>query len=398
MIEENRILIIHHGQGIGGGLIALLALIDELKDRNIVKVLAIFDGIAVDYLRKAGVEVIVPKSKFYNFYYSLFIHTEADYFGIIQQVLKFKALITFFFNKYYFAPKYLKGMLNEIDIVYLNSTFICEWAFAVKKNKKKVIIHVREPLSNGYFGKKIITDNINMYCDKIIAITDDNAKRLNLPLKTEVVYDPIYKKITVEKENDKNFFNCSTEFKYFIYVGGESRIKGFQQLVNSLEFLDSNIRIFFLGGKLTFNKNFFKSFIRIIFNPYYLKHRKLVAKLKLSINIVNVGLTDDVLDYYECSQFLISPFSKPHASLPVLEAFSLGLPVIVSDTASMNEFLDEKNSITFQNKNFIMLADCINFAARISDQQYKELQKNVILTYNQLRRNEKSVQLIIDTL
>lgn len=390
-----NILIIHHGQGIGGGLIALLGLIEHLKCDNNVKVLSIFDGIAVDYLRKLGVEVIVPESQFYNRFYSIFIHSEASYFEVIQQLLKFKSLLTFILNKYYFAPKYLSKFLDAIDVVYLNSTFICDWAYAAKKNNKKVVIHVREPLSNNFLGKNLIRSNIRKYCDRIIAITHDNANRINLLSKTNVVYDPVYQN---SRNNDDIILPSNEKFIYFAYVGGEDRIKGFEQFVKSLDYLNTNIKIYFLGGEVVFNKNIIKTLIRIILNPYYLKHLWLKRKLKKSKNIIMVGLVDNVFTYFKNVKFLISPFSKPHASLPILEAFSIGLPVIVSDVSSMDELVNEKNGIKFKNGNYKELSSCINNASQINFKNYIALRDNCYDTYCSLRTNEKSINKILESL
>ena len=105
-----KILIIHHGVGVGGGLIALLGLIEELKEKNEVRVLSVFNSEAVGYIKKTGVKVYLPKSKFYNRFYGLFIHSEASYFGIIEFLRNLKNLSTFFLNKYFFANLHRKRL------------------------------------------------------------------------------------------------------------------------------------------------------------------------------------------------------------------------------------------------------------------------------------------------
>lgn len=75
-------------------------------------------------------------------------------------------------------------------------------------------------------------------------------------------------------------------------------------------------------------------------DPYYWRLEKLYLMLRTSPNVLLVGTVDNVLGYLDECHALISPFSKPHASLPILEAFYIGKPVIVSDVLGMKEFVD----------------------------------------------------------
>lgn len=387
------ILIIHHGQGVGGGLIALLGLIAELKQTNRVHVLSIFDGVAVDYLRKTGVAVTVAKSRFYIKFYQLFIHSEASYFNIIDAIRNVKSIILFFLSKYYFSRKELCNIASDYDVIYLNSTFISDWAMAAKLLKKKVVIHVREPLSRGLIGfrRSIIRKTINKYCDQVISISYDNASRLDLQYKTTVVYDPVVTKNRSLSEREIT----NRKFKYFVYLGGMARIKGFEQFVESLDYLNEDIRIFFLGGESEYAVNGFKRLVRQTLDPFFLKNIHLIEKLKKSEKIIYVGLVDDVFYYYENSIAAICPFSKPHASLPILEAFSVGKPVIVSDVKGMDELVDGTNGEFFKNSNPKSLAHKINEMSRISDGDYEKMRAACANKYKQIRERSDSVMSVV---
>lgn len=391
---DNSVLIVHHGQGIGGGLIALIGLIEELKKTNHVRVLSIFDGIAVDYLRKSGVAVIVPTSKFYSKYYQLFIHSDASYFNIIDSIRGHKALLLYFLSKYYFSKKVLNDIASEHDVIYLNSTFISDWAYAAKGLGKKVIIHIREPLSTGLFGirRKIIRSAIEKYCDAIVAISHDNSRRVGLEQKTTVVYDPV---VTVNRSRPETEMKA-TNTKSFVYLGGMSRIKGFEQLVKSLEYLDADVRIYFLGGNSNYTNNGSKRILRAILDPFFIKSQRLISRLRESDNIVYIGLVDDVFNYYENSIAVICPFSKPHASLPILEAFSVGKPVIVSDVKGMEELVDETNGVFFTNLKPESLATKINEMARITAADYGEMRLACFRKYKWIREETASVASVVD--
>lgn len=383
MMDSGRksILIIHHGQGVGGGLIALLGLIAELKENNRVDVLSIFDGIAVDYLRKSGVTVIMPKSRFYAKFYQLFIHSDASYFNIIDSVRNIKSMILYFLSKYFFAKKELSRIAFNYEVVYLNSTFISDWAMGAKLLKKKVIIHVREPISKGLLGfrYRVIRKTINKYCDQIIAISYDNARRMDLKYKTTVIYDPV-----VTKDRNHSEQIQGSNLKNFVYLGGMARIKGFEQLVESLKYLNEDVRIYFLGGPFEYADGGLKRLVRKNLDPFYEKSQILIEKLKTSENIIYIGLVDNVFDFYENSIAVICPFSKPHASLPILEAFSVGKPVIVSDVRGMDELVDGSNGIFFKNSDPESLASKVNEMSLMSRPDYELMRSAAFNKYRKI--------------
>ena len=395
--SKKKILIIHHGGSLGGGLYALLGVIEELRVNNEVEVLTIFNGVAADYIRRLGITTRLPHSKFYAKHYGVFAHSAASYFEVSEFLIKAKFFVSYLLSKYFFAQKELDRISSEFDLVYLNSSFISDWARAAKRLNKKVIIHIREPLSKGLFGfrKSVIRNTIKKYCDRIIAITKDNASRVNIPNKTTIIYDPV----VTENRNETTKIEIDETYKYFTYVGGMLRIKGFEQMVRSLEYLNDNVRIFFLGKDVNHNYSGIKKTIRYLISPYSRLHNDLVRKLKESDKVIFIGQTDDVFSYIKVSVALISPFSRPHAALPILEAFSLGVPVIVSDIEGMNEVVvEDKNGFFFKNGDPKSLANKINRMLLLSQRQYNTMKTNSIATYSRIRRDEISVSSVVEML
>lgn len=394
-----NILIIHHGVGYGGGLIALLGLIKELQKNYKVTVYCIFKSEAIEYIKETGVEVLFPKNKiFYKYFYSILLHSTADYFNFFKYILKIYSLVVYLVNKYIFSKFEFYHIIEKFDLIYLNSTFISDWAYFPKKSGKKVVIHVREPLKNNPYSLfyNLIRNNINSNCDWIIAITNDNAKRVNLLDKTTVVYDPIVNKRLNDKQELKVPIN--NEYKYFVYLGGSSRIKGFEQMVEALKYLNNNIRIFFLG-EYDHKLNSIKQYIKVLLDPYQLKKIRLYKKIKESPNIILIGKTHDVFYYYKNSIATISPFSKPHASLPIIESFSVAVPVIVSDIDGMDEFVSEgTNGMFFKNNNSLHLSSRINQMSSLPEQEYLKYKANSRETYKFITENRKSITEIIEKL
>ena len=395
--EKKRILVIHHGRGLGGGLVALLGLIDELKQDYEVKVYCIFDGPGIKSIADRGIEVIRPRQSFYRERYNIFVFSEADYFNILDLAKQFKSLLMYMFNRYVYAFRELGLIYFDYDILYLNSTFLSDWANAAKKLNKKVVMHVREPLSKGIFGfrRELIASQIKKYVDRIIAISVDNRDRVGCPEKTTIVYDPV-----VTRGEDDVVLGLDEKLKYFVYLGGMTRIKGIEQLVSSLEYMQDNIRIFFLGylPQQQTGKKTLKQLLRCVLRPYLSKENKIIEKINQSKNVIKVGFTDNVFKYYNSSLALICPFSKPHAAMPIIESLACGKPVIVSDVDGMQELVNSENGFVFRNGDSEMLAKVVNELANIDSFRYDNIAEGARQSYMNLYNNNPTVLNVLNGL
>ena len=79
-----------------------------------------------------------------------------------------------------------------------------------------------------------------------------------------IVYDPV-----VDVNRGDLDIAVESDLKYFVYVGGEQRIKGFEQLALSLDYLNKNVRIFFIGQLK--KKKSVGDYIRFFQSSYYRK-------------------------------------------------------------------------------------------------------------------------------
>lgn len=378
MTKNEKILIIHHGKSLGGSFWALIGLIEKLKVNHPIAVLCPYPSKVSQNLIQHGYEVFIPKNIFHRFLYEIFIYSEVDYFDTYSILTKLKPVFCYFLNKYFFAEKLLKSFNKDFTTIYLNSIFLVDWAYAAKKLNFKCIIHAREPLNTS--SNKLFTQffqkEIYQYSDKIIAISKDNADRLGSlnSGKTSIYYDPI-----IENNRDKVPIEIQEDLHYFTYVGGELRFKGFEQLVNSLEFLDDSVRIFYLGPDLYQHNPVYKNILRWITSSYFRKHSILKKKLNESKNILKIGKTSHVFSYYRVSKGLISPFHKSHTSLPCLEAMSIGIPSISSNIEGVEELIvNNKNGYIFENNNPKDLAEKINKMAKLKEHEYLQLKEESI--------------------
>jgi glycosyltransferase involved in cell wall biosynthesis len=263
-------------------------------------------------------------------------------------------------SHYYFAKKEL--LKHEFDIVHLNSSVLTDWLYPAK-NKGKVIIHIREPLRKGkldilyYF----FTSQMRRYADHIIAISNDNAQRVNVPSKTTVVYN--YS--NVENIDELNIKEYSS--KSVLYVGGLAEIKGFYNMVEALPFINDDIKVYFAGYYNTSLSNDHSNVTlkiklkRILKKILFRKETMLYNNFVRSSKAINIGLLSDINEYLDQTVCLISPFSLPHFARPIIESYARRKPAIATKIDGMDELIDhDKTGFLVELGNPQSLANNIN--------------------------------------
>jgi glycosyltransferase involved in cell wall biosynthesis len=111
---------------------------------------------------------------------------------------------------------------------------------------------------------------------------------------------------------------------FILYVGNRSGYKNFKVLLNAFgesHFLKSNFTLIAFGGG-QFNE----------------EEEEEIAKLNVGQSVIHIGGDDSRLrELYLTSKLLVYPSLYEGFGLPLLEAMSLGCPVITSEVSSMPE-------------------------------------------------------------
>lgn len=352
---KQKILFVHHGVGIGGAPISMIKTINKIDKRKyLIKVLLLKDSNLTILLEENSIEYEVIDNFFYKKIYQFFPHIVPSNFKWFQIFSIFKYSIFWLLSRFIFSKIIFKTV--DADIVHFNSIVLNDFLFAASK-KSRVVLHVREPLHQGYFGirKNIIKHQIKKYANSVVAISLDNSYRLGLPEKTTIVYN------FVEISKQINFNNDS---KKVLYLGGDDIAKGFLVVNESLKYLDEGIKIVFAGNYNCTDTSFFRKIlnkIRLIISSDYRKKSEALSNIKISQNAEYLGLLSNVNTKIDECQILISPFTKEHFARPIIEAFARGRPVIASDVKGMSEILDNNiNGILIKNNNAYSLAQSIN--------------------------------------
>ncbi len=360
-----NILFIHHTKGWGGAPSSMIRLIKSLEGKGYeVNVLLLKHSIVADKLMENNIPYVIAQSTFYKKYYQYFAHTETSYIKWYQIYKFIRFTISWGLSRYIFASKEIKRF--SPDIIHLNSSVLTDW-LKPARDSAKVVMHIREPFRKGYVDilHCFFRNQMKKYADRIIAISKDNANRINISYKTTVIYN--YASITNKSPNTASF-----DSKKFLYLGGAAGIKGFYTLVKALDYLDIDTMIYFGGSyEITPPKSKLKKIIKWLL-MYDKKKEKAILKMRNHPNAKEIGLTYEISNYLDEVCCLISPFSKSHFSRPVIEAHLYRKPVIVSDVNGMDEIVQEgKNGLFFETDNAKDLAKVINYMAYHPEEAYK---------------------------
>ncbi|MFA6527075.1 MAG: glycosyltransferase family 4 protein [Candidatus Babeliales bacterium] len=327
---KKRILYIHHGQGLGGAPLSLLALIKTLdRTRYHPMVLFLWNSEVIDLYKQQGIEVYGPVGR------SDFSHT---------------AIWNF---KWYHLPYLVRAIKDTIitacstahiwfdrlqpNLVHLNTSSLIAWGYVAHKKKIPVVWHIREPLAPGYFGlrKKLITSCVSRYATIIISISNNDAKPWATDHRTHIIPNPVDHTVF----NPESFTNKNPVQPTILFVGGMSREKGtflilkvFQQLLTRVPNAHLVIAGYFdRTKKFPFYKKFF---------PEY-RFVKAVDRLysQLATHVTLTGPTTRIPELLSSATALVFPATVGHFARPVIEAGFMKKPVIASRLAPLDELV-----------------------------------------------------------
>lgn len=349
-----RILFVHHSAAWGGAAGCLITLITHLdREKYLPEVLLLKESETCNKLAENGIKFRIAESDFYKKHYKFLAHSEAGYIKWYNLPGFFNQGISWLLSRYFFAGDELSR--HDFDIVHLNSSALTDW-LAPAKRRGKVVIHIREPLRKGKFDilNNFFRKQILKYADQVIAISNDNAERLRIPGKTNIIYD-----FCQRPQSAPNLSSYSS--KKVLYLGGSSSSKGFYTVADSLDYIDKDVKIIFAGKYvLSENHQSLKGVLKYLFSKARMRNSAL-RKIMSHSNAEMIGLIYNVSEYLEEVTCLISPFKVPHFSFPVVEANMHRKAAIGSDVQGMEEIIkNEENGLIIEKDNPKALAAAIN--------------------------------------
>jgi glycosyltransferase involved in cell wall biosynthesis len=306
-----KIAIFHPSNDLYGSDRIIAVIIKGLIQNNYFVSLLLPDknGDLEKYLKKNNIEVDIIKLKHYPL-----IH---------RKLFTLSGLIIFLitclhFNKYDFS---------NYDVFYINTlanSFILPF---LKKYQKPVFTHVHEILVSPLFIKIICHNLVCCYSNKIIcvsfAVQSNFNKKQNV--KTIVIHNGIkpIRKINALKSHD---------ILTFVLIGRLMPEKGQWFLLETLKDMDRSLlerMHFILIGSPPLK---YKNAIQDIF--------KIIEKYNLREFVTVYDFKEDISDYInEADVCLVPSIMKDPFPTTILEAMSVGKPVIATDTGGSVEMI-----------------------------------------------------------
>lgn len=243
----------------------------------------------------------------------------------------------------------------------------------VKFKHVSTLHSVQNPYSKGIFSlafKNRLEDLYhNHIVDKNIAVSKaslDSWKRFRgLKHKNSTVLYSGIENLSCIKENKQHLKDNT---KIFVTACRFTKEKGLERL----------IKLFFVLNEFSKNWQFW------IIGDGLLRTelKKLVEKLRLEDQVIFKGFQTDLCKFYKEADFYIN--SSFHEALPVsiIEAMSVGMPVIGSNVGGIPEVIDHGVNgylVDFQNTNerLDILKNCLG----MSKKKYEQLSQNSIETF-----------------
>ena len=305
-----NILYMIHTAGDGGSEEYVYKLIKNI-DRNKFKAYLAYskDGKLVEKLKNEGIEVFKIDMKS--------IIDIKSIFDIINIVKKYNIdIIHTQFARENYLSVIAKLFCSRIKVIYTNHIILNEGKlkkilnkFISKKND--AIIAVSEASKN-----KMISQNI---CNSKIQIIYNGVK---IP---KIINNDI--RISIRKKYDIS----ENEF-VFINISRFSEEKGILELLDSIKLLNN----------LNINQKF-KLFL--VGDGYLSNEIKLKIDELLLDNVILTGYKNNTIDYLLASDLYINSSKNENLSFSIIEALSVGLPIIATNVGGNSEIISKESNV-----------------------------------------------------
>lgn len=271
----------------------------------------------------------------------------------VNQVYK-ESFLKYVINSRISCKKFVDQLKEDnIQILHINSTVfpqLPEWI--KKKSNIKVIVHLREWLSEGSDGiiQRFMVRKIKDYSDALIAISSNEANLFKSHNNIIVIPNPFdFTNISKVENNFRETQNINNDTLLIGMFSHFSAAKGHLTFIRSINLImektkcTHNLKFLIVGfrDKRTWLKLLVK---KLILKPDYTNTiLKTINKLHLNGKIILIPYTNDVFSILKAVDIVIRPADSADPwGRDIIEAMAFGKPVIA--TGYSDFFI--KNNIT----------------------------------------------------
>lgn len=342
-LEKKHVILLHHTSAQGGGTKSLIDIAIMLKDEYKVTVC----------IPSGSKETIELANRYLIDCYE--IKTRIPTLNVFSGSA---GVFSGSFVKGILGFLYIDSCVNELlslnpDVVILNSLVTSIIARRIPKNIK-VICFIRETFEKSIFDK-YIKNTFEHYIDGVAYIAEHEKNYLQIKLPKQVVIpdtlEPSSIRILDQNEAIKSLGLRENNY-HILFMGGGSRLKGFDIVLESVKYLSCDFRVLIVGNinyELYSISNMLKHFYNFKYLTYLIRTRRLLKTLNNDCRLVLMGYQTDISKLMSACDVVVFPSLKPHQPRPCIEAGMYHKPVVLSDFEATKEyFINKYNALTFE--------------------------------------------------
>lgn len=264
------------------------------------------------------------------------------------------------------------------NIVYINEYVSLAASLISKMLGIPSVVHIRSPIIKGAIGirRYLLSHAIVNFNSICFGITDFECKQLpqhkkNVFIAYEFIDDHNFKADS-DKQMLRGKFGIPANSIAIVMLGGIARIKGTCDLLKAAELCikkNNNIFIVIAGQMFPPLTEYENSCIAMLSSP------------AMNKNVKFLGSVPNAVDLISSCDILISTNTETHFSRPVIEAWALRKPVIVTNVEHSIELVNHmENGIIVKVHDFEEMAEAIlrlvsdkKLAESIADAGYKKV-------------------------
>ena len=347
---KRKILYIQHAGDIGGSVVSLLYTVQAIQRTNDydISILCKYKNIA-DFYKSRGIRSL------YSPFIGFFSHNTVSGFYKISPLGLYGMMTQLVFMPIYILNQVRIIKKLEPDIVHLNATVLLSSGIASYICRKPIVWHIREPLSDGYFGlrRKIISYIIKRLSNVVVAISPYDLSRLGEDTynNMKVVYNFVdfdeFDHSKYDKATERKRLRLPESAKVVTTLGGISETKGSCEIVLSQRYFSDKENTYILvvgtGFESDEPKEFidiFKKLIKRSVKPFY---KFYIYKFGVALNsidkdkVIVMGRRNDIPNILAASDLLVFGGTVPHFPRPIFEAWAMQKPIVAFDVDGVKQ-------------------------------------------------------------
>lgn len=327
---------------------------EKKDDNNEIYIFTDYDEKAVEksskYKKSKFIWVKTPK---------IFNLMDLIIFEFFSKILKKKKNISYRYiiKRLYYINKVSKNLKeNTYDKIVIENNASLFSTLKLRKNyikyKNKYYFHIHNEIIQTFGNQKLIekSKKIIGVSEYINNFTINKIRTINkeqtVVLKNCIDIERVSKELN-EKKNIESKITFKSDDIKIVFVGRLSEEKGIKELIQAIINLNNpKIKLIIVG------KSFYKTKVESTFE------KELICMTNpIRENVIFTGYIehDDIYNIYKMSDIVVLPsvWQEP-AGLTIVEAASMGVPIITTDVGGIPEYIDDNSAIIIKNNENIV--------------------------------------------